>query len=66
MTQVMLVTVGTVLLGIGTPWLLAVGAEDASVRGGLGAGMSLFPIVLLGLGAGLIGTGLGHRRMGGR
>ena len=58
MLRCALIALGTVLLGIAIPWLTTTGANTSMMAGGLGAGMSVFPIVLASVGVGLVATGL--------
>ena len=60
MVQLGLVTVGGVLLGLAALWLLTAGMAGTLLSGGFGAGMSLLPIVLASVGAGLVVAGLCH------
>jgi hypothetical protein len=61
MMQLGLVTAGGFLLSLAALWLLTAGAAGTLLSGGFGAGMSLFPIVLAGVGAGLVVAGLCHQ-----
>ena len=61
MMQLGLVAAGSLLLGLAALRLLTAGPAGTLPSGSIGAGMSLFPVVLACAGAGLIATGLSHQ-----